>query len=294
MADLYLALPGGGLKGVAYAGALAALDSMLLSDPRIRLRGSIGASIGALFALAVLIDSGRGILHKLGLELNAAELVPTLDPRRLVSKLALNGDLRAKVGHIVTNRLRLRAGTTFVEFTRRYDSDLVIVCSDLVSLRPVLCSSRLTPDMLIEEAIVASMSIPLLYDPVCHEDYLLVDGAMHPLGPLIPFPRSRTICFGFRQHDISCRHLSPKPLLHGGIGQYLLRVMQMLLWSREPEPCQCVMYLNIYAGPLNALSFQCVRKDILIAIFQGMLTCANALYGNVDAIGVLLDPPGTK
>ncbi|HEU5314692.1 MAG TPA: patatin-like phospholipase family protein [Chloroflexota bacterium] len=148
-----LAFGAGGARGFAHVGVLRSLERMGVSADYVA-GTSIGAAVGALYAMGHDPDGIRETL----LEVAASAL--RIGPRStgLLSNSAL------------TERLRAIGGGTCLESLR---VPLGVVAADLASRREVVFRSGPT-----WSAVLASMSVPGLFEARCIGPYVLVDGAV--------------------------------------------------------------------------------------------------------------------
>jgi NTE family protein len=151
-----LALGGGGARGFAHAGVLGVLDRAGL--PPAAISGtSMGALIGALYCAGFAPS-------------RMAETVELLDLKGVVSVTALNlGPESVLTGDRFEARLREVLPATFAELRLPFAA----VATDIVTGERVVMSDGDLP-----LAVRASMSIPVLYEPVRREGRLLVDGGV--------------------------------------------------------------------------------------------------------------------
>jgi NTE family protein len=151
-----LALGGGGARGFAHAGVLQVLDGAGLR-PRAVAGTSMGALVGALY--------GAGIAPS-----RMAEALERLDFRGVVSVTALNlGPESVLTADRFEARLREVLPATFAELRL----PLACVATDLVTGERVVMTEGDLP-----LAVRASMSIPVMYEPVQTDGRLLVDGGV--------------------------------------------------------------------------------------------------------------------
>jgi len=151
-----LALGGGGARGLAHAGVLDVLDRAGLRPVAVA-GTSMGALIGALYAAG--IKPAR-----------MGETLDLLDLKGVVSVTAINlGPESVLTGDRFEARLRNVVPATFSD--RRLPFSCV--ATDLVTGERVVMTDGDLP-----LALRASMSIPVMYEPVRREGRLLVDGGV--------------------------------------------------------------------------------------------------------------------
>lgn len=152
---LGLALSGGGARGIAHLGVLAALDELQL--PIGRLSGVSSGGIAAAFYAAGV--SPREILRLLQ-ELRISRL----------TRIALSryGLLRMDAVGVLFEQ-HLGAGCTFEQLRL----PLTLVATDLLAG----CSVRFASGLLVPP-LLASSAVPILYRPVEYQGRQLVDGGL--------------------------------------------------------------------------------------------------------------------
>lgn len=151
-----LALGAGGARALAHIGVLAVLDDAGLA-PRAIAGTSMGAFVGAMYAAGADPDEMTAGVE--GLELRQLAALPTLT---------------LKPGSIMTAdrieaQLRRVLPPTFADLR----IPLACVATDLVTGAAVVVSQGDLP-----RAVRASMTIPILFDPVPDDGRLLVDGGI--------------------------------------------------------------------------------------------------------------------
>jgi NTE family protein len=180
-----LVLEGGGVLGIAHVGAISALEERGYSFPRVA-GTSAGAIVGALVAAGMGHEELGELMRKLDYrsfrDKGMLDRVPLVG--RGLSALLENGiyegdHLREWLGNLLADLGKVRFGDLLrdddddgaaPELERRYK--LVVIAADvthgeLVRLPWDYGHYGLNPDQqLIVDAVRASMSIPLFYEPV--------------------------------------------------------------------------------------------------------------------------------
>jgi NTE family protein len=198
-----LVFQGGGVKGIAYAGALDALARRgLLRD----VRGVAGASAGAFTAMLVAIGCDPGQAARIATGTDYAALEDHFDPLRLATHYGVyRGEaLRDWIAGAFAST-GFDPDTRFDALAARTGRDLRVFATDLGRRTAREFSARATPTVAVVDAVRASMSIPLMFpawrfpgaDP---DDHLYVDGGVVMNYPISAFddaqPPSATL--GFR------------------------------------------------------------------------------------------------
>lgn len=210
-----LVFEGGGVKGIAYAGALQVLgEAGVLPGVRAVAGTSAGAITAALVAVGYSPDELAATM--LALDLTRFEDGGLEGPVRLVEKYGwYRGDafltwLRAEI------ETKAKAGDlTFGELAARREVDLRVVATDVSTHLPVVFSAAATPDMQVAEAVRMSMSIPFFFASVTYAGNLYVDGGATWNYPIEIFddatPNEATL--GLRFESLTA---TPRPPAHVG------------------------------------------------------------------------------
>lgn len=161
MKKVALCLASGGARGLAHIGAIEELEARGYQITSIS-GCSMGSLIGGIYA--------AGKIHE------ARQWFCDLDTRDILSLT----DFSFGLSHMVKGDRVMQAIQEFVPNCRIEDLPIpaAFVATDMVNSQPVVFRSGLLFD-----AIRASISIPLCFEPVRHEGTLLVDG-----GLVNPFP----------------------------------------------------------------------------------------------------------
>lgn len=156
-----LAFEGGGVRGVAYAGALKALERRGLLEG---VRGLAGTSAGAFAALLLSLGYGPDGLADALRSLHFKALEDSPNPLRVATHYGLyKGDvLRDWIAAQVTGA-GLPETLTFAELESVGARDLRVFATDLNICNTREFSAAKTPDTSVVGAVRASMSIPLMY-----------------------------------------------------------------------------------------------------------------------------------
>jgi len=200
-----LVFEGGGVKGIAYAGALDVLEQRGLMPA---IRGVAGTSAGAYTAMLVAIGCTAARIRELATATNYGALEDHLDPLRLATKYGLYAgqSLLAWIqdGLAAGNH---PANLTFAALAAAGGRDLRVFATDITSRDVQEFSLRATPGVQVAQAVRASMSIPLMFaawrfaDGV-PDDHLYIDGGVVMNYPIAAFdetsPAAATLGFRLR------------------------------------------------------------------------------------------------
>ena len=199
----HLVFAGGGMRGLAYAGALEALrhKGHDLWSPLRRLQSVSGSSIGALFAMCV---AARMSVDHMLLEVrrfNIREFID-IDPYLLFCRQGL--DTGHKMEAFIERLLLQLTGNAHIQMYEFFLSTkvrLVIPITDLEAGKVIYLDYREAPEMRVAEAVKISMTLPFIFTPHRFRGRLCVDGGLMDNFPMHLFPPGPTL--GIRPNWIS-------------------------------------------------------------------------------------------
>lgn len=171
-----LVFEGGGVKGIAYAGALQVLEE---ADILTHVAAVAGTSAGAI--TAALVASGYTAAElaetMLALDFSRFEDGHLEGPVRLIEEYGwyrgeaflewLRAQVEARLGS---------AKITFAELANARHIDLRVVATDVAAHTPQVFSTATTPDVEVAQAVRMSMSIPFFFAAVRANGRVYVDG----------------------------------------------------------------------------------------------------------------------
>jgi NTE family protein len=219
-----LVFQGGGVKGIAYAGAIRELDKHGVLGGVVNVAGaSAGAITAALLAAGVTVDELEAIL-------TSTDFKSFMDGRgwvvgdayRLFEHYGMyKGDafekwLQAQIGHI-TERVTGHAQplVTFAGLRALaaqhpgVNRELYVVTTNLTRQVPEIFSAHTHPDLPVVKAVRMSMSIPLFFEAVQLNGDVYVDGGVSWNYPIDLFD-------GVRRRPIIGRLPIDLPSVHRG------------------------------------------------------------------------------
>jgi NTE family protein len=183
-----LALGGGGARGLCHIAFLKVFDELGIR-PKVISGTSIGAVIGSFYAAGLSADEMTNLLERVGF----VELTKMMDLNILSDTALLKGK---GVEEFIEENLPVN---TFNECR----IPLKIVAADFWKREQVIFESG---DLI--EAIRASMSLPAVFEPVKHEQRVLIDGgAVNP----VPYDIIRDDCDICIAIDVSGKREPKKP-----------------------------------------------------------------------------------
>ncbi len=191
-----LALKGGGVKGIAYVGALYELDKRGHYDTLERVSGT---SAGALVALMIALQLKPKQIEDLMKSLDFNDFKKGWNPFRLFTKYGLytgNEILNFIDTCYQASDLELNLKSTFKDFQKAGGKDIIVFASNLNKRNITEFSAYSTPDCYVSEAVRASMSIPFFFkgwqfSNMKPDDHIYVDGGVMFNYPLSFFDKPR-------------------------------------------------------------------------------------------------------
>jgi predicted acylesterase/phospholipase RssA len=197
----YLVMSGGGVSGGMLLGALKYMQlyciSAYLPDALSHMQGFAGTSIGALIALFCTLGLSieRMVVHMKRSAHTIWEHSLNGVQGLVVNKALCTHDMVRAV--IVSELERVLGPTgatiTFAGLFDRTHKDLVVCCLNLNRVETVFFRKDNTPDALVVDVVIASMSLPLLFPPIKIDGDLYVDGGIVLNFPISAFEPSRTL-----------------------------------------------------------------------------------------------------
>lgn len=170
-----LVVSGGGMKGVASLGAVAALRRR---GALKHVRTVVGTSAGALVAAALATDRVSPALLE---GFSSVGYRPDIDLGNLLSTFGLDSGrhLEAWIHVLLGGR-----AYTFREIQDTHGMRLVVCATNLSDRRPEYFGPETSPDMDVALALRMSCTIPLYFSAVSHGGKMYVDGAVSDNFPL--------------------------------------------------------------------------------------------------------------
>lgn len=188
----YMTFSGGGVKGYAYAGILLTLDDAFRKRGKnlySQLKGISGTSIGAMFALYMVMGiRGRALIKEV-METDVSHIIKDIDINNLMEMYGLNIGL--KIRHQVYDFLERHTGKGDITFKELYEltqKQYVCCVTNVTMCKPEYHSYLTTPNYKVFESVVASMTIPLIIVPILINGHYYVDGGITDNCPFSVFP----------------------------------------------------------------------------------------------------------
>ncbi|CAH6421469.1 Patatin phospholipase, partial [uncultured virus] len=189
----YLVFMGGGIKGISHCGVLIVLEHLGCLR-RVRVMG--GASIGALVAALYALGYSACELADLTCETDFAAMLRELEPTALLfgggKGMARGNWLRGWITSLMERR-GFAPDVTLAELRRRTDRTLQFTTVCVEDRALVRLSHASFPDLPLLTALMMSMAMPFVFEPVCYNGKTYVDGGLIDNYPVSPFPADQTL-----------------------------------------------------------------------------------------------------
>lgn len=196
-----LVFEGGGVKGIAYGGALSELEKLgFLKDIKRVAGTSAGAITATLLAVGYSTDEITKIIGNTDFsKFEDNTFMFFRDIFRLIKKYGWNQGVAFQkwIGKLIENK----TGNGNITFAELYENkekfnykELFIVCSNITRQRADVLSFETTPNLPIKDAVRMSMSIPIYFASVINSDGdVIVDGGVTMNYPIQIFDYNRYI-----------------------------------------------------------------------------------------------------
>jgi len=275
-----LVFKGGGVRGIAYAGALSILEERGILQGIKRVAGT---SAGAITAMLVALRYDAAGIKKIVGDLDFKGLEDKWDPFRVPTHYGLYAGDRAS--EWLEKVVEAKAGpkATFADLRAAGFRELWVVATSLNNQAVQVFSAGNTPAVIVSEAVRASMSIPLFFRAaqITGIDDLFVDGGTVWNYPLTIFdacvPQEETL-------GLYLTDFTPAPVpkvAFGQIGQYVKSLFSTLMAAQDvavdEDPALEARTLRIDALGISATDFN-LTADQKTALFNSGVNCAQKFF----------------
>ena len=196
----YLALSGGGIKGVSLVGATKKLIDDGLIDLKT-LYGVSGTSAGAMFAILIAIGWTIDEIWKLIMDIDTRKMI-SLDILANYQKCGVESG--QKIHNMFENFISEKTGIKHINFKQLYEISkihLIIVGTCLTTKSIVYFDHINTPTFKVSVALRISISIPGFFTPFVHDNKKYIDGGMLNNYPINVFSDKLNETIGILIYD---------------------------------------------------------------------------------------------
>ena len=272
---------GGGTRGIAFAGALEELRLQGI-DWGLRcpkLHTVAGCSIGAMTALLVCLGFSAHEVSQLVLNTPFDHLV-SLDPMHILRVLT-EGLLGLDPGHVLRDWLAKQISRkttldlsqakrlTLGELAEKTGMALACVATNLETRQPMMLSSRSTPDVIVVDAVQASMALPPLFRPVEILGTLYSDGGLVNNFPINFFDEHEVLGLRLSSTPQTLPEIQAMRLPLLGFTNYVIRIASSSndsnAWESLPVTLRETRVITIHCGKVSTFeSDVSAVKDLLL------------------------------
>ena len=172
---------GGGIKGLCYMGILRYLYLEKLTDKIRHVAGtSIGAYFALLLALKIPIDYLEDEIAKSIIRFTEIDMAVT---KNNIGKLFCSNGLYNTefLSKPLIDFLQQKYGVddlNYMEFVKKTGVNIFVSCTNLNSVSNKVFSVENTPNVSVIQSVMASLSIPFVFEPIFIEGEYYVDGVI--------------------------------------------------------------------------------------------------------------------
>lgn len=260
-----LVFSGGGLRGIAYLGALSAIRDRLKVEiyELPALKHVVGCSIGSFVALLICMKFTIAEMQAFMQGLNLSKMFEA-SYESIITTFAMND--ASVLTEMVLDAMALRnlgPTTTFADLKKRFPLDLSVGATELTDAKFELLSARTYPTMPVATAVVASMSLPPVFPPQKFNLKMLSDGGLMNSFPIALFPVERTIGFKLAWYVDAA---SPTE----NMLTYYTRVLQCLQVPMESnDDAYSVFHIDVGNFSAFRVESHTIQENIVRMLLQG-------------------------
>lgn len=192
MAEVYAVFEGGGVRGTAFVGAIAALE-----ESGVEFKAVAGASAGAIVASLIAAGYKAKEIRTLLVDTDFLEfkdtisIIPVWRSIRVWHKLGFHKGKRFERWIEEKISLKLTGNPDGSPRFKDLPKELKVIATDIVHEDIEIFDRESTPQMRVADAVRMSMSIPFFFCPVQFASGLLVDGGVSSNFPAWAFEEER-------------------------------------------------------------------------------------------------------
>lgn len=188
----YIALSGGGIKGISYIGAFKALEKLKITQ---NIKGIIGSSVGSLLALFFVLGYTSDQMLEIITNIDLSKYTDD-GLNSLLTNFGLdNGIKLINIIYAIAKQKYDLKNISFKLLYEKYPIELVITGSNITKSNTTYFSYKTTPDVLVLDAIRISISIPYKFTPIKYNNCFYVDGQVFSPYPIKYFKDKKVIGF---------------------------------------------------------------------------------------------------
>ena len=178
-------LSGGGIRGLAHIGALQEMEQQGMLG---FVKEWIGVSAGSILALMLVAGYTLKELKHFCEEFDFTHIVDLDDAPSMILNFGMDtGEKMKRLLEVLLKEKGYSPTITFEELKKQGAKDLRIFATDLHTAKYRIFSATLTPSYKVVDAVRASSSLPIYFQPVDDNDtgHVLIDGGIISNFPLL-------------------------------------------------------------------------------------------------------------
>lgn len=267
-----LILEGGGIKGLAYVGALRYFDETgILKDIKNVSGTSAGSQIATLVASGFTYDEIRDIVQKTPFyKFSDSSFGFIRDVFRLFTKYGYcKGDFMEKyMNDILYEKWNIER-ITFKELFEKTKIHLRLTGTCVTSRKLEWFDHVETPYMEVARAVRISSCIPLYFAPVKYNDKYYVDGGCLRNLPVDAFPNSKSIVLDF------VGNVDDKKI--NSLYSFISAILDTVLNNIHMPDIKDCLRVEIPTGSVSATDFNISDNDRKFLLYSGYNSVKKAL-----------------
>lgn len=229
-----LAFKGGGVLGMAYSGAVEALEEQNILTG---VKSVSGTSAGSTLALMLSLGYNSDEIKQMVNATDFKKFEDGWNPIRITTHYGIyKGDFLLNWVKDIIEKKTKNPNITFSDLKKSGYKDLKVFATDLTLGEVCEFSEEKTPDVIVAESIRASMSIPLFFSAWkftngVPNDHIYVDGGMLYNYPISIYPPENTL--GFYLYSDEKKDPNKKELKYDHLVQYIEQLLKTILNAQE-------------------------------------------------------------
>lgn len=255
-----LVFSGGGIKGIAFIGALKVLNQYNILT---HIDTYLGCSAGAIIALLVSLGYKHQELYRLFTKLNFANYQDLKMEQFLEKKGMDTGNKIIRLFSLIAGRKGMSSEATFEEHFKLTNKKLIMVGSNITRNRIKYFSVDETPHAKVMDALRITISYPYIFQPVIWENELYVDGGLLNHFPIKYFGEDCQDVLGIMLHDRIL--IEDRQNINESLEDYTLSILSAVADNLVELVTQGMegKYIQIDIKNLHSMNFQKAESEKL-------------------------------
>ncbi len=255
-----LVLSGGSIKGITYLGLVKSIQE----NPDIykNIKCFAGASIGALFSTFLALNIKYEHLTKF-IDIDLSQYLQ-LDIEDLIDKYGL--DSGNNYMKLIKNILGEDKDITFLGIFKKTGKKLIISATCLNNYNIEYFDYISHPNLLVVDAIRASISIPFLFTSVCINGKTYIDGALLESMPITLFDKEKTLGILIIDKNYKNGYMGNLDCIQGFIYNFIICIKKRLNTLNDFERRYNILKIGLENVSFLDFDMNIEKKNELIEI----------------------------